>query len=184
MGKLYVIVAPSGAGKTTIINNLFKKEQKIVTTTTRKKRKGEVDGKDYYFVTLDKYNSLVGQGKLSQRTEYAGNYYGVYNSELENKLAKGDAVVTVDYHGYKDYKRALGDQVVGIYLNIDKDEIVRRLRKRHDDAKQFAKRIAQYDIDIKAIKYFEGIQDYIVDVTNQTVEESCEVIKEIIKKYK
>ncbi|MEQ2561530.1 guanylate kinase, partial [Sutterella wadsworthensis] len=96
MNKLYLVVAPSGAGKSTIIDGIFRPEQKIVSFTTRPIRKGEVDGEDYYFVTNNEFDYLESlEEELIQKAEYSGNRYGVTKSEIGQRLETGDCVIAV-----------------------------------------------------------------------------------------
>ena len=86
---LFVISAPSGAGKTTVIKKLFKKQPQLsfsVSATTREKRKGENDKVDYYFLSKDEFQDLISHGKFIEWEEVFGNYYGTLKSEIEKGI--------------------------------------------------------------------------------------------------
>src|SRR6187399_2739886 len=100
---LFVICAPSGAGKTTIIRELFKKIPDIkfsVSATTRKIRTGETNGKDYHFITFDEFNSKKANNEFIETEEVHGNYYGTLKSETEPYLKSSSHMIfDVDVKG-------------------------------------------------------------------------------------
>lgn len=182
MNKLYLVVAPSGAGKSTIINELFEKEQQIVSFTTRPIRKGEVDGEDYYFVNSEEFDYLENlDGELVQRAEYSGNRYGVTKSEIEQKLKTGDCVIAVVMDGYLRYKELYPNDTIGVFLDVSRDVVEKRLNKRNDGLDIVAQRLAQYDIDIKNKEYFLKSDDsYIINVDGE-LKENVKLFKEVIE---
>lgn len=186
-GNLYLIVGPSGAGKTTMLNGVFKQSQKLCSVTTREPRKGEVDGEDYYFITKEQYEELDKSGELIQKADYVGHKYGVTKTELHEKLHEGDAVISVIIDAYWTYKNLFPQNTIGIFLNITREEIERRLDERNDGAKIKAERLAQYDIDIKNKAIFEDPKNgknYVIDVTDDTIEANQAKLRKIVEANK
>lgn len=96
IGQLIVITGPSGVGKGTLVNLLLARHPSLflsVSATTRPPRSGEVDGKDYYFLTQEKFKEMIAAGELLEWAEYAGNYYGTPRLPVENKLQQGQSVL-------------------------------------------------------------------------------------------
>lgn len=182
MSKLYLVVAPSGAGKSTIINEIFDKDQQIVSFTTRPIRSGEVDGEDYYFVSSDEFDYLEDlDGELIQKAEYSGNRYGVTKSEIEQKLALGDCVIAVVMDGFLRYKELYPNDTIGIFLDVSREVVENRLNKRNDGKKIVEQRLSQYDIDIKNKEYFEkDTQSFIINVDGN-LKENVELFRDIIE---
>ena len=95
-GLLVVISAPSGGGKGTILKELFAQDDNLVlsvSATTRKPRPGEEDGKQYYFISREEFESLIAQGKMLEHAEYVGNYYGTPKEPVEQWTSQGRDVV-------------------------------------------------------------------------------------------
>lgn len=182
MNKLYLVVAPSGAGKSTIIDGIFRPEQKIVSFTTRPIRKGEVDGEDYYFVTNNEFDYLESlEGELIQKAEYSGNRYGVTKSEIGQRLETGDCVIAVVMDGYLRYKELYPDESVGIFLDVSRDVVEERLLKRNDGKDIIEQRLNQYDIDIKNKDYFIRNKNCFVINVDGDLSENINKFKKIMK---
>lgn len=118
-GMLLVISGPSGTGKGTIIEALMKADRSLVfsvSATTRAPREGEVDGKHYHFMTVERYNELVAQDAFVEHAQVHGNLYGTLKSEVEKRLARGENVVLdIDVQGALNVIRS-GMDCVSIFI--------------------------------------------------------------------
>jgi len=141
--KLLILVGPSGSGKSTLENQLVEKAgyRKAVSHTTRPMRKGEIDGVDYYFV--DNFDSVIG---LIEWAEFAGNYYGVTEAEL----MKSNTILVIEPKGLQNVlkwaKKKGWIHPTVIYLDVEKDKMIKRMRKRGDTEKMIQKRVESDDI--------------------------------------
>jgi guanylate kinase len=115
-GLMLILSSPSGAGKTTISKRLLDMEQGIsmsVSATTRPMRKGEIEGKDYFFVSQDKFDSMVKNGEFLEHARVFGNNYGTPEKAVSDKLASGaDVLFDIDWQGTDALKKKRGDDVV------------------------------------------------------------------------
>jgi guanylate kinase len=109
-GKLVVLTGPSGVGKGTLVKALLARCPELslsVSVTTRSPRSGEVHGKDYYFVSLDEFQSLIDQGAFLEWATYANNYYGTLRSEVLRQVEQGKIVILeIEVVGAKAIKRS------------------------------------------------------------------------------
>src|SRR5258708_40356136 len=101
-GNLFVVVAPSGAGKTTLVGALLEKNPNLrlsISYTTRAPRKGEVDGREYHFVSREKFEQMIAAGDFLQDAGVYGNYYGTSKRWVENQLSGDHAArLAIDFH--------------------------------------------------------------------------------------
>jgi len=174
-----VLSSPSGAGKTTISKMLLKKDKSIslsISCTTRPKRKGEIDKKDYIFISDDLFKKKV---KLNQFIEYAsvfGFQYGTLKNSVEKLFKrKKDVLFDIDWQGYQQLKQS-GMDVVGIFiLPPNKVELVKRLKKRGRDTKEEMKKRMSLAQD--EISHFPEY-DYVV--INKDLDTCTDQIQNII----
>ncbi len=136
-GLLIVMSAPSGAGKAALLAKLREKEAELaspISATTRPKRKGEVHGRDYYFMTEKAFEQGLAAKHFVEWAEVHGFHYGTLESELERCLATGaDVILELDVQGMRSL-RALHDDVVTVFLMPPSaQELERRLRRRGTD---------------------------------------------------
>jgi len=135
-GKLLVISGPSGAGKSTVIGKLMELRDDVcfsVSVTTRQPRPNEQEGKDYFFVTPQRFQELAEGGFLLEHAEYVGNYYGTPLKPIQAALAAGtDVVMDVDVVGALNIKKRLPEAVLVFLTAPSLAEIRRRLEKRGD----------------------------------------------------
>ena len=160
---LYVICAPSGAGKTTIIKEIFKllREPRFsVSATTRSKRNGETDGKDYYFVTREEFETKIKNNEFIEWEEVHGELYGTLKSEMVKGLEKQcDVIFDVDVKGALSIKKLHADAVT-IFINAPKEEIIERLKNRRTESNaQLEKRIERMESELKLKDKFDHIID-------------------------
>lgn len=128
----------------------------LISFTTRpiRKKDGEVDGKDYYFISVEEYNKMFDQGKLAEYTEYGGNYYGLTLDELESKLSRGHAFVIVDYVGVQQLKK-IYNNCVSIILHTTKKDAIKQMKDRGDSLDLTMKRMSTYDEEIANKQYYD-----------------------------
>src|SRR5512132_1952414 len=145
-GKLIVISAPSGAGKTTIAREILKRNPSLefsVSATTRPVRTGEEHGRDYFFLTREEFERRVHAGEFVAREEIYGNLYGTLKSELERALRNGRHLLfDLDVKGGLSIKRQYPDALL-IFIEPPSMEVLRqRLQNRRtEDAATFARRM-------------------------------------------
>jgi guanylate kinase len=136
MGNLIVVTAPSGAGKTTIVRHLLKKFDSLafsVSATTRERRANEVEGKDYYFIPVDKFKSLVAENAFLEWEEvYENNFYGTLKNEVERLWALGKHVIfDIDVQGAFNLKKEFPTQTLTIFIKPPSPEVLlERFKKR------------------------------------------------------
>ncbi|OCA07085.1 guanylate kinase [Wolbachia endosymbiont of Trichogramma pretiosum] len=181
-GILLILSSPSGAGKTTISEKLLEQSTDLVMSvsmTTRKPRPGEVNGKDYFFVTEEKFHELC---KADQMLEYAKvfeNFYGIPKDFIEQNLSSGISILlNIDWQGAFHLFEILREKVVSVFiLPPSMEELRLRLQRRNsDDEIEIERRLAEAKKEIsKSNKY-----DYVI--INDDLNKSVEEIKSILSK--
>ncbi len=178
---IVVISGPSGVGKGTVIEKMLKLDPKltrVVTCTTRKPRQGEMDGKDYFFLTSEKFFEKVRNKELVEFAFVHGNYYGTPKEEIENGIRNGkDVVLQIDVQGAKKIKSNYPDALLIFLLPPDMEVLKERLSGRGtetEEEKELRLKRAEEEIDERVF------YDYIVvnDDLDETVKEILEIIKE------
>ncbi len=140
MGKMIIMTAPSGAGKTTIVKHLLEKMDRLsfsVSATTRAPRKGEVDGKDYYFLSEKKFRKKIEKGAFAEWEEvYPGKYYGTLKKEIKRVWKEGkDIVFDIEVKGATNIKRIYEDKALAIFIKPPSiEELLNRLQKRDTES--------------------------------------------------
>ena len=136
--KLFVIAAPSGAGKTTLVKALVVRNPELrfsISYTTRPKRRNEADGVDYLFVSKDEFDELRGAGALLESAEVFDNHYGTSRAQVEEHLELGrNVILEIDWQGARQVREAMPECVTIFILPPSHDELVRRLRDRRTDS--------------------------------------------------
>ncbi|MBQ9519875.1 MAG: guanylate kinase [Acholeplasmatales bacterium] len=180
-GLLIVISGPSGVGKGTVRKALFEMKNHNLTysvsMTTRKMREGEVDGKDYYFVTKDEFLKQIDDGNFLEYAEFVGNYYGTPLDKVNQKLDEGkEVVLEIEVEGALQVKKKVPDCVMIFLVPPSKEELYNRLKNRGTEAEEIIqKRIEKANREFKvAPKY-----DYIV--VNDEVNNAADRIMAIIR---
>ncbi len=142
MNKLIVFTAPSGAGKTTIVRYLLEKYDHLafsISATTRGKRINEEDGKDYYFISEEKFRKLIDEGAFLEWEEvYPGVFYGTLKSEIERLWSKGkDVVFDIDVKGAANIKKAYADCCYVVFVKPPSLEVlIKRLVDRETETEE------------------------------------------------
>lgn len=182
---LIVISAPSGTGKSSLINEILKTEKDIqlsVSATTRDKRVGEIDKVNYYFLTREEFKEKIDNDEFYEYAEVFGNYYGTLKSQIEEKFKNGNNVfLDIDYQGAEkitkqiDKKKLLKIFIVPPSL----EELRKRLISRgRDEIKDIENRLSKAELEIKqSVNY-----DYVI--VNDDFETAISEIKLIINAKK
>lgn len=164
-GKLFVFSAPSGSGKTTIVRHLLTQEKlKLdfsISATSRDPRGEEVDGKEYYFLSLEEFKKNIHDENFIEWEEvYANNFYGTLKSELERIWALGKHVVfDIDVVGGLNIKSQFPEETLSIFVKPPSiEEMERRLRARKTDSEEkIIERVAKAEKELSYAKDFDTI---------------------------
>ncbi|WP_028470129.1 guanylate kinase [Neptunomonas japonica] len=136
-GTLYIVSAPSGAGKTSLVKALLKQDQQVrvsVSHTTRDMRPGEQDGVDYNFVTMDVFDGLIAQKQFLEYADVFTNKYGTSQVWVKSELDKGiDVILEIDWQGAEQVRQLMPDAVSIFILPPSQDELRKRLTGRGQD---------------------------------------------------
>lgn len=142
--SLFVIAAPSGAGKTTLVHALVTKHPELrfsISYTTRSKRRNEADGVDYLFVSKTDFEALRDNGELLESAEVFDNLYGTSRAQVEEHLSGGhNVVLEIDWQGARQVRQSMPECVTIFILPPSVDELERRLRDRRTDAPEVIER--------------------------------------------
>ena len=143
-GKLFVITAPSGAGKSSLINALLEQDRSLklsISYTTRQPRPGEKDGREYHFVDEPTFLAMRSRGEFLESAQVHGNHYGTAKKVVDEALARGDdLLLEIDWQGAQQVRR-LYPRSVGIFiLPPSFEELERRMHKRGQDAEEVIRR--------------------------------------------
>ncbi|MDD2564411.1 MAG: guanylate kinase [Salinivirgaceae bacterium] len=182
--KLIVVSAPSGSGKTTLIKHLMFTLPKFdfsVSATSRTPRKGEVDGKDYHFISVDKFRALIAEnGFIEWEEVYPDRFYGTLKSEVTRIASMGKiALFDVDVKGGVNIKKLYKKQALSIFLQAPSIEILeQRLRNRGTDS--------ETDIQTRVQKAAEELTyapEFDFVITNDDREKAKEEFVEIVQQF-
>ncbi len=182
-GLLIILSSPSGAGKTTLARRLLAIDPNVsfsVSATTRLPRPGEVDGREYHFVTRDEFLAMVDRGELLEHAEVFGNLYGSPRGPIETAMAEGrDTLFDIDWQGGQQIRNSpLGREVVSIFiLPPSMAELERRLRTRGQDSGEvIAGRMARSMAEVSHwAEYDYVLVNRDLDATEAQVREIVEV---------
>ena len=179
IGTLYIVAAPSGAGKTSLVKALVERLPGIevsVSYTTRPPRPGERDGINYHFVDRETFQGMVARGEFLEHAEVFGNLYGTAKANILERLEKGvDVVLEIDWQGARQVREAL-PQAVGIFiLPPSREALEERLRGRGQDAEEvIERRMREATEEMSHYREF----DYLVinDRFEQALEGLCSIV--------
>jgi len=179
-GNLFIISAPSGTGKTTILKKTIAAIKKIVFSvshTTRTPRAGEQEGVDYFFIDKDVFLTMEQQGLFLEWAEVHGNLYGTSRSTVQAAAEQGlDIILDIDVQGARQVNEKFKDKGVFIFIAPPSlEELARRLAGRSTEAEAIiATRLANAKEEMKSIDEYDFV------IVNDTVEQAVEVLKSII----
>jgi len=175
---LFVFSAPSGTGKTTVVNMVLKEVdniRRIVTATTRQKREGEVEGVDYIFLSVEEFERGIKEGRFLEYAKVYGNYYGTPKDQvLKNEKEGFDSILVIDVQGAKTIKKNYPESVLVFLLPPSMEELTRRLLTRGYKDSNLEERIKTAQWEISCAKHF----DYMV--VNEFLDETVQALKNII----
>ena len=161
-GNLFVVVAPSGAGKTSLVNELLKREPNIhlsISYTTRAPRQGEQHGREYHFVDKETFERMIASGDFLEHANVYGNYYGTSRTWIERELSGDhDVLLEIDWQGAKQVKKIFRHAVGISILPPSIEELRRRLEARGKDSRETIEgRMAVAREEISHVLEFEYI---------------------------
>ncbi len=179
-GNLYVVAAPSGAGKTTLVRLLLEREAKVrlsVSYTTRGPRPGEINGREYHFVDAGDFQAMIDRQEFLEWAEVHGNFYGTSKKWIAEQLAAGgDVLLEIDWQGAQQV-RSIFPQAIGVFvLPPSMEELTRRLTGRGtDSADVVARRLAAARAEMRHVGEF----DYVIinDQLEQALEDLCAIVR-------
>lgn len=196
-GIVFIISAPSGSGKTTLTDELLKNVPQLefsISYTTRQPRGSEQNGREYFFVTREQFETMIGEDEFLEHAEVFGNYYGTARSFLQQAFARGnDLVLDIDVQGAAQVKQKLPEAVSIFILPPSREELERRLRRRTQSENETRKQLTgqcksadETEATLQrrlqeASREIEnyGLYDYIL--VNEKVEPAIDVLQSIVK---
>lgn len=186
-GKVIIVSAPSGAGKTSIVRHLLEQVPSLkfsISATTRPKRDYEIDGKDYYFLTPEQFKERLANDEFLEWQEvYADQFYGSLKSEVERIWSNGQAVIfDVDVLGGLNIKKFYGDEALSVFIEPPTmEELENRLKNRGTETDaSLKKRLAKAEYELSFARQFDKIvlnddlktaQQEMIDLVQDFLEE-------------
>ena len=184
-GKVVIFSAPSGAGKSTIVNHLLKKFPELefsISATSRAPRGNEQDGREYYFFSAERFRQLIAEDKFVEHEEvYPGSFYGTLKSEVERIWAKGHVIVfDIDVKGGVNVKRIFGDKAFSVFIQAPSVDVLRQrlIGRGTDSAEAIEKRVAKAASEME---FAAGKFDYVL--VNDGLETALAEAEKIIGKF-
>lgn len=179
-GSLFIVTAPSGAGKTSLVRAVLAADGQIklsVSYTTRQPRPGEVDGVDYHFVNEENFMQMLGEGAFLESAEVHGAHYGTSHVWVESILNSGsDLLLEIDWQGAAQVRR-LYPQAIGMFILPPSPEVLsQRLHQRgQDSAEVIARRLAAAHEEISHVGEF----DYVIinDEFNEAIRDMLAIVR-------
>jgi len=161
-GNLFAVAAPSGTGKSSLVKALLELDSHLVVSishTTRPPRGQEQDGREYHFVDVARFRSMVAAGDFVEWAEVHGNLYGTSRAAIEDRITGGhDVVLEIDWQGALQIKRLFPNAVLVFLLPPSWDELLQRLQRRGEDASEvIARRMADARIEVSQARHFDFV---------------------------
>jgi len=183
-GKIIILVAPSGSGKTTMADRLLRDFEEIrfsVSATTRSPRKGEIHGTDYYFLTEEAFQKKIDSGEFLEWEEfYNGSRYGTLKSDVDRKRNNGFTVLLdIEVLGAINIKKIYGDAALAIFLKTPSLDVLRqRLEARGTETEESL--IARLERAEKELKYEDRFD---VTIVNDDLETAYSELKNVVEEF-
>jgi guanylate kinase len=179
-GNLYIVAAPSGAGKTTLVRLLIEQEAGVhlsVSFTTRPPRPGELDGRDYHFVDAAGFRAMIARQEFLEWAEVHGNFYGTSKKWITERLATGhDVLLEIDWQGARQVRSAFPGTIGIFILPPSMEELTRRLTGRGtDSADVIARRLAAAQAEMRHVGEF----DYVI--INASLEQALDDLRAVVR---
>ena len=178
-GKTFIVSGPSGVGKSTVLRALFQGRDDLyfsVSATTRAPREGEVDGKDYHFISADRFRSMIEEDEFLEYAEYVSNFYGTPKKFVDEAMDAGkDVILDIEIQGAAQVN-AKRPETVRIFIAPPSwEELERRLTARGTDTpEKIQKRLLRAKVELDSASGY----DYFV--INDTVEQAVEELRAIL----
>ncbi len=178
-GQLILLTGPSGVGKGTLLQALRQRHPDLpvsVSATTRPPRPGEVEGKNYYFVTRDQFQDLIDQGALLEWAEFAGNYYGTPRAPVMEKLTAGQGVILeIELEGARQVRQTFPESLQVFVLPPSLAELEHRIRQRGQDSEAaIARRLSRARVEIEAAPEFD------IQIVNDHLESALKQLEQVV----
>ena len=178
-GTLFTVSAPSGAGKTSLVNALIKSTEGIqvsISHTTRAMRPGEQNGVDYHFTSRETFTAMLDASAFLEHAEVFGNFYGTSRDWVNNRLQQGrDVILEIDWQGAAEVRRLMPETVGVFILPPSMETLKERLNKRgQDDDETIARRVAEAKAEIQHY----GEADYLI--VNRDFDLALEQLRSVI----
>lgn len=179
-GRLIIISAPSGTGKTSVIERFLKTHPNrihSISCTTRPMRKGETDGVEYHFIAEERFRERVAKGGFVEWAEVHGHLYGTLKKDLDEILKKGkEILLDLDVQGGMNLKRLYGERALSIFLMPPSmEELKRRLSLRGtDSAEQLEIRLKNAEHEMRQKDHYDTV------IVNADLEETCREIEKVL----
>ena len=179
-GIIVVVSGFSGAGKGTLMKELVKQYPNYalsISATTREPRVGEVEGREYYFKTVEEFEQMIDENKLIEHAWYVGNYYGTPREYVEKQLSEGkDVILEIEIQGALKVKEKYPDTVLLFVMTPDAETLKERLTKRGtESAEKIASRLK------RAAEEAEGVEQYEYVVVNDDLKACVELTHQLIQ---
>lgn len=178
-GRLVVISAPSGAGKTTLVRALLARDPSLqfsISYTTRPRRSLERDGRDYFFVAADEFRAMIKDGELLEHARVFGNYYGTGRRHVQALIEAGVTVLLeIDWQGAQQVRAQAADAISVFILPPSRAELARRLRGRATDSEVVIRR--RLNEALADMGHWEEFDHAII---NDDLEKAVQALAEII----
>jgi guanylate kinase len=180
VGKVFVITGPSGVGKGTLIEQLLERIPELelsVSGTTREPRPGEVDGRDYHFLSPEEFRQRLEAGDFLEHASYSGNHYGTLREEVERRLADGRSVVLeIEVQGARQVRDAMPEAVLIFIAPPDEAVLRERLEGRGTDAPEdIEQRLRTAEVELAARSDFPHV------VMNDDLQRAASELEELVR---
>jgi len=180
MANLFIIAAPSGCGKTSLVKALLESLSNLsvsVSHTTRKPRKAEIDGKNYHFVSKERFGEMISNNDFVEHAEVFGNMYGTARSNIKKKLeANIDIILEIDWQGARQVRENMPNSISIFILPPSKNVLLQRLIDRgQDDEETISKRMKNSESEMSHYDEFEYL------VINDQFDSALNDLKAIIQ---
>lgn len=178
-GRLVVLTGPSGVGKGTLLNRLRQEHPGLylsTSATTRAPRAGEEHGKDYYFVSRDRFEEMIAAGELLEWAEFAGNYYGTPRQPVEVQIERGNQVILeIELKGARQVAQSFPEAFKIFIVPPSPEELERRIRDRgQDDEAAITRRLARSRVELDAADEFD------LQIVNDNLEQAVAKLADVL----
>ena len=179
-GNLFVVAAPSGAGKTTLVRLLLEKEKEVqlsISFTTRAPRPGEQDGRDYHFIDIPAFRAMIERQEFLEWAEVHGNFYGTSKKWISDQLNVGaDVLLEIDWQGAQQVCSLFSEAIGIFFLPPSMEELTRRLTGRGTDGIDvITRRLAAAQAEMRHVEEF----DYVI--VNDQLAQALEDLRAIVR---